>query len=66
MTRAGREHESAIDCILVNEDPRKHVLDMFVDEDRLADVPTDHNMIVMNTGEMSDERQIDSKSKDRT
>ena len=65
MTWAGREDESVIDYILVNEHATKCVLDIWVDEDSLIDVSSDHNMIVVNYVGKRNERKVRSRSKVR-
>ena len=43
-----RGQKSAIDFMLVNEKAREHVKNMWVDEEGVIDVQSDHNMLVMN------------------
>ena len=47
VTWCGRESESAIDYIVVNQKARKQVSSMWVDEERKIDVTSDHNVLVM-------------------
>lgn len=48
VTWAERGRESAIDYILVNEKARRMVRDMWIDEEGLIDIVSDHNMMVLN------------------
>ncbi|MPC70509.1 hypothetical protein E2C01_064759 [Portunus trituberculatus] len=47
VTRNAREHESAIDYMLVNERMREIVLHVWIDEDGMVDIVSDHSMLVM-------------------
>ncbi|MPC73953.1 hypothetical protein E2C01_068296 [Portunus trituberculatus] len=47
VTWNAREHESAIDYLLVNERMREIVSHMWIDKDGMVDIVSDHNMLVM-------------------
>ena len=59
VTWSARDQESAIDYMLVNERMRELVTRMWIDEDGMIDIVSDHNMLVMecmlygNTGKKS-------------
>ena len=47
MTWSAREHESAIDYVLVNGRMREIVSRMWIDEEGMVDIVSDHNMLVV-------------------
>ena len=47
VTWRARERESAIDCVLVNARMRELVTRMWVDEEGMIDIVSDHNMLVV-------------------
>ena len=47
VTWSGRDSESAIDYMLVNEKARERVTKMWIDEKREIDVASDHNVMVI-------------------
>ncbi len=60
-----RDQVSAIDYILVNENAREKVQNMWIDESGMIDVATDHNVLVLNwigaKSEKKSERRIKQK-----
>ena len=65
VTWSRNESESAIDYMLVNENARKKVQCMWIDEEGRMDVASDHNMLVMEYECMRDERKEMKKSNRR-
>ena len=47
VTWSGRESESVIDYTVVNDKARERVKSMWVDEERMIDVTSDHNVMVL-------------------
>ena len=47
VTWQGREHRSAIDYVLVNENAREKVLSLWIDEDQEFDIGSDHNLLLV-------------------
>ena len=47
VTWSAREHESAIDYVLVNGRMREIVSRMWIDEEGMVDIVSDHNMLVV-------------------
>ena len=64
VTWAARGQQSAIDFVLSNRLASEHVSNMWIDEEGVYDISTDHNMIVVEyTAKTTSYRQMTTKDK---
>ena len=64
VTWSARDQTSAIDYVLVNGRMREYVTRMWIDEDGMIDIVSDHNMLVVDCM-MNARNKRDPKTKDR-
>lgn len=65
VTWCGRESESVIDYVVVNDRARERVRGMWVDEERKIDVASDHNVMVLEYECVKEKVKVSTQAKGR-